>query len=138
MSGSGSLESVGEVKSAVRVDSDEEVEDLEVDELELVIKELKRDPSKTELIKAQALTLNHLLNHTPKNPYCRSCTAGKTHHSHARRVSVEHKSDSRSLLQRIGDSVTGDHVISAVSYTHLRAHETRHDLVCRLLLEKKK
>src|SRR5665648_969597 len=25
-----------------------------------------------------------------------------------------------------------------VSYTHLRAHETRHDLVCRLLLEKKK
>src|SRR5450759_5811039 len=25
-----------------------------------------------------------------------------------------------------------------VSYTHLRAHETRHDLVCRLLLEQKK
>src|SRR5659263_705930 len=28
--------------------------------------------------------------------------------------------------------------MKAVSYTHLRAHETRHDLVCRLLLEKKK
>ena len=27
---------------------------------------------------------------------------------------------------------------NSVSYTHLRAHETRHDLVCRLLLEKKK
>src|SRR5450756_2695987 len=27
------------------------------------------------------------------------------------------------------------HTIVAVSYTHLRAHETRHDLVCRLLLE---
>src|SRR5450756_3203520 len=27
--------------------------------------------------------------------------------------------------------------LEAVSYTHLRAHETRHDLVCRLLLEKK-
>ena len=27
---------------------------------------------------------------------------------------------------------------SPVSYTHLRAHETREDLVCRLLLEKKK
>src|SRR5450756_621591 len=27
-------------------------------------------------------------------------------------------------------------VTIAVSYTHLRAHETRHDLVCRLLLEK--
>src|SRR5665648_245216 len=25
--------------------------------------------------------------------------------------------------------------VLAVSYTHLRAHETRHDLVCRLLLE---
>src|SRR5450756_1432749 len=29
-------------------------------------------------------------------------------------------------------------MLTAVSYTHLRAHETRHDLVCRLLLEKKK
>src|SRR5665648_1202995 len=28
--------------------------------------------------------------------------------------------------------------LGSVSYTHLRAHETRHDLVCRLLLEKKK
>src|SRR5665648_1195686 len=28
--------------------------------------------------------------------------------------------------------------VQPVSYTHLRAHETRHDLVCRLLLEKKK
>ena len=28
--------------------------------------------------------------------------------------------------------------LPSVSYTHLRAHETRHDLVCRLLLEKKK
>src|SRR5659263_271042 len=28
-------------------------------------------------------------------------------------------------------------LIYPVSYTHLRAHETRHDLVCRLLLEKK-
>src|SRR5450759_4656178 len=30
------------------------------------------------------------------------------------------------------------HRYRPVSYTHLRAHETRHDLVCRLLLEKKK
>ena len=28
-------------------------------------------------------------------------------------------------------------VYISVSYTHLRAHETREDLVCRLLLEKK-
>ena len=31
-----------------------------------------------------------------------------------------------------------ERLYNAVSYTHLRAHETRHDLVCRLLLEKKK
>src|SRR5450756_2754697 len=30
------------------------------------------------------------------------------------------------------DGKTGA-VVEAVSYTHLRAHETRHDLVCRLL-----
>ena len=30
------------------------------------------------------------------------------------------------------------HSLVPVSYTHLRAHETRHDLVCRLLLEKNK
>src|SRR5665648_1212111 len=29
-------------------------------------------------------------------------------------------------------------LVHPVSYTHLRAHETMHDLVCRLLLEKKK
>src|SRR5450756_2673913 len=41
--------------------------------------------------------------------------------------------------------ITGERLLApgrdspgAVSYTHLRAHETRHDLVCRLLLEKKK
>ena len=32
----------------------------------------------------------------------------------------------------------GMSVPTTVSYTHLRAHETREDLVCRLLLEKKK
>src|SRR5450756_2758344 len=37
-----------------------------------------------------------------------------------------------------GSFKTRDGYINTVSYTHLRAHETRHDLVCRLLLEKKK
>src|SRR5680860_196080 len=35
-------------------------------------------------------------------------------------------------------SWTGEHRQIAVSYTHLRAHETDSYLVCRLLLEKKK
>src|SRR5678816_2505748 len=36
------------------------------------------------------------------------------------------------LVERLG------HKLLAVSYTHLRAHETPEHLVCRLLLEKKK
>ena len=34
-----------------------------------------------------------------------------------------------------GDLLVGEPARRPVSYTHLRAHETRHDLVCRLLLE---
>src|SRR5450756_2907991 len=37
-----------------------------------------------------------------------------------------------------GATVVLARLVAPVSYTHLRAHETRHDLVCRLLLEKKK
>src|SRR5450756_2715609 len=34
-------------------------------------------------------------------------------------------------------SVHASSVMATVSYTHLRAHETRHEFVCRLLLENK-
>ena len=41
--------------------------------------------------------------------------------------------------QALSESMQGNFEgIGAVSYTHLRAHETVLDLVCRLLLEKKK
>src|SRR5665811_887716 len=39
---------------------------------------------------------------------------------------------------RGGKEDTELYTLKAVSYTHLRAHETVLDLVCRLLLEKKK
>ena len=43
------------------------------------------------------------------------------------------------LIHNITNYVTvNDCANMAVSYTHLRAHETEADLVCRLLLEKKK
>src|SRR5450756_2054628 len=45
-------------------------------------------------------------------------------------------SDIATIILHLGIGVAG--LLVAVSYTHLRAHETRHDLVCRLLLEKKK
>ena len=37
-----------------------------------------------------------------------------------------------------GEPRTNERTAPSVSYTHLRAHETVLDLVCRLLLEKKK
>ena len=51
-------------------------------------------------------------------------------------------SDGRLLFQSTGSGALTDvlvkvHGLEAVSYTHLRAHETVLDLVCRLLLEKK-
>ena len=45
------------------------------------------------------------------------------------------------LLRHISNAVVdvvGAECVPPVSYTHLRAHETVLDLVCRLLLEKKK
>ena len=44
------------------------------------------------------------------------------------------RSGGKAMIVFLGLVIT----LIAVSYTHLRAHETRHDLVCRLLLEKKK
>src|SRR5450756_1023228 len=42
------------------------------------------------------------------------------------------------VVRIIPEECSPDMNSTPVSYTHLRAHETRHDLVCRLLLEKKK
>ena len=45
----------------------------------------------------------------------------------------------KSLLNKCTEKfIDFDGLQRAVSYTHLRAHETSQDLVCRLLLEKKK
>src|SRR5450756_3050486 len=51
-------------------------------------------------------------------------------HKELIRIAVEHATGRVPVIAGTG--------ANSVSYTHLRAHETRHDLVCRLLLEKKK
>src|SRR5450756_2422798 len=61
-------------------------------------------------------------NNSPKPPSACSAPAGPG------------SSRCRTELSNCGRPATP----APVSYTHLRAHETRHDLVCRLLLEKKK
>src|SRR5450756_591159 len=40
-------------------------------------------------------------------------------------------------LHEVASHLYNAHEVRSVSYTHLRAHETRHELVCRILLEKK-
>ena len=52
-------------------------------------------------------------------------------------INMEHAAFDRGLAQKLADALGGI-CYNAVSYTHLRAHETVLDLVCRLLLEKKK
>src|SRR5660398_123741 len=59
---------------------------------------------------------------------CRSCT--KTRYELG-------DSNKGHRCGRTGYSDVGQHA-QPVSYTHLRAHETKANLVCRLLLEKKK
>src|SRR5678816_3630324 len=43
----------------------------------------------------------------------------------------------RERIRSVQFSPDGKYALTAVSYTHLRAHETPEHLVCRLLLEKK-
>ena len=43
-----------------------------------------------------------------------------------------------SIAANPGNTICTGTSVTSVSYTHLRAHETVLDLVCRLLLEKKK
>src|SRR5665811_2418154 len=54
------------------------------------------------------------------------------------RAEVEVRGSDYLLLRERDLHAVASERIDAVSYTHLRAHETVLDLVCRLLLEKKK
>src|SRR5450756_2854883 len=80
----------------------------------VVLPEHVDEPLRIQAIRGHAVAANHGLG---RQLCVEDRLLGRLHHSVEERVHV---------------------VVGAVSYTHLRAHETRHDLVCRLLLEKKK
>src|SRR5659263_392857 len=76
-------------------------------------------------------------------PQCGQITVSPGFHSfvvffveaHEVRRNRAQRSRSNGLANRlIGGVSLRRSSLEAVSYTHLRAHETRHDLVCRLLL----
>src|SRR5450759_1958808 len=48
---------------------------------------------------------------------------------------IEEFESIENIPEDLRKSLLLDGCLLSVSYTHLRAHETRHDLVCRLLLE---
>ena len=53
-------------------------------------------------------------------------------------ISSAHEVESMMFYTCILDLIRNEEISESVSYTHLRAHETKANLVCRLLLEKKK
>ena len=82
-----------------------------------------------------------MMRRPPRSTLDRSSAASdvykRQHHGDAQaifHVVIEHRAEDDVRVVR-GELADGVH---AVSYTHLRAHETVLDLVCRLLLEKKK
>src|SRR5450756_3181224 len=95
---------------------------------------------------------------TAAPPVCRIMDYGKFRYQQSKKVQVSKKSQTVIQVKEIRlRPKTEEHdlevkvkhvrkfleqhnkvkISMTVSYTHLRAHETRHDLVCRLLLEKK-
>src|SRR5450759_3728350 len=97
---------------------------------------------------------SHTTGHAGPRPAVPGSPNGLSSHSFSATVIAAQCSANR--LHRPGNKTTAARVLPAkfspsrvvrpsgvipgslpVSYTHLRAHETRHDLVCRLLLEKK-
>src|SRR5450759_2723235 len=88
-------------------------------------------PTWTALSKSSAYAMEGLLQGVVDSPP-RILVRIRPDSKHDRTHGARMRSDPRTTL-RLSCGGCGP-----VSYTHLRAHETRHDLVCRLLLEKKK
>src|SRR5664280_2371037 len=76
----------------------------------------------------------------PRSPYPSRVRSVDSVAVHRRRLSLPQEICPVSLrrLRLSKGGLTAGQKSAAVSYTHLRAHETVLDLVCRLLLEKKK
>src|SRR5450756_790224 len=79
------------------------------------------------VIKILGVDQNYLLE-TVALPVSNHFRVGKARHHRVMFLAVPVPDQCRQEVGHLG----------TVSYTHLRAHETRHELVCRLLLEKKK
>ena len=82
-----------------------------------------------------------MIRRPPRSTLDRSSAASDVY---KRQITITVEQVENEAVLRVKDTGVGiapdllPHVFDPVSYTHLRAHETVLDLVCRLLLEKKK
>ena len=80
-----------------------------------------------------------MIRQPPRSTLDRSSAASDVYKRQVQRTEVVRAAEQRA--RQISEAADTDarrlrHETEAVSYTHLRAHETVLDLVCRLLLEK--
>ena len=96
---------------------------------------LDRSSAASDVYKRQGQGLHTEVSHIPINSEDRGypCACGAYGCIEAYLAGTHF---ARHLSRRLGRELDGNQCLS-VSYTHLRAHETVLDLVCRLLLEKK-
>ena len=85
-----------------------------------------------------------MMRRPPRSTQCRSSAASDVYKKQGprrpdRRVGIQARADGKGpAAARHLHAGNRRHDRAPVSYTHLRAHETVLDLVCRLLLENKK
>ena len=68
----------------------------------------KYTPEKEHALRAQAVSLQHLLTHLPKNPFCEACLRSKLNKVPARKIAKVAEEQPTSF----GEKVTCDHLIS--------------------------
>ena len=82
-----------------------------------------------------------MIRRPPRSTLDRSSAASDVYKRQGKHIGSASKTAGarrRPIRNQPDEVLTPEDLVHAVSYTHLRAHETVLDLVCRLLLEKKK
>ena len=82
-----------------------------------------------------------MIRRPPRSTLDRSSAASDVYKRQDMSISAIDPTDRNAILTNVFDTIAIREISPItlpVSYTHLRAHETVLDLVCRLLLEKKK
>ena len=83
---------------------DEEIEDRVDERLEEL--NVVEAPAERKNLREEATSIQHLLTHLPKNPYCMSCQQAKM------RQRYSHRGAFKRELDQFGEIITCDHVVT--------------------------